>query len=548
MPGHSARQAVGGACRTGRVDGTHPRSPPAPVAGPRRAIAKPQSSPRAPSHADMRLKTPSAEDFHCSLQELLERGEQPCQLAACCVCPACAQTAGLCQAASAASAAGLRQIVRTCLLRPRSREAATAMPPLLCTACFLSRHAPALPTCRHTAPGHGGGAGGHHSGACVCQARTRPRAVLARAGVVVRDATLSARVPGPRTASLRACTRRPGRPLFHPARDCQPFRLGTEPPPAALAASPLYAPSLPCTPRQPHTPSAPTPTPPPTREPLVEERTGPVRVERVTFSADLEAIRRYFVGIIDSTTQNSGGSRALGGHLAALPAHLLPRSCPWRPPHAACGKLSRRSLLGCASRAPTRTTLRPVRGLSRPPAVRAVRHYVRAYLAERLEEARRVLQVGMWCTEGACHEWHEWHAWHEWQPQQGRGPPRARCRAAEQRADSWQDAPPAMPVAGVLAGAACEQPCGRCPPLQAYADQYTAAMMDSLEVARQGEAPTCTAPPPAPHPHPTPGCASVGRVAPRTAPVGRPFGAAVAHSVWSLHPGGSSAHMRVAPS
>lgn len=91
-------------------------------------------------------------------------------------------------------------------------------------------------------------------------------------------------------------------------------------------------------------------------EPLVEERTGPVRVERVTFSADLEAIRRYFVGIIDSTTQNS---------------------------------------------------------------VRAVRHYVRAYLAERLEEARRVLQ--------------------------------------------------------------------------AYADQYTAAMMDSLEVARQGEAERCAA-------------------------------------------------------
>lgn len=86
-------------------------------------------------------------------------------------------------------------------------------------------------------------------------------------------------------------------------------------------------------------------------EPVTEERTGPVRVERVTYAPDLEAIRRYFVGIIDSTTQNS---------------------------------------------------------------VRAVRHYVRAYLAERLEEARGVLQ--------------------------------------------------------------------------AYADQFTAAMNDSLEVARQGEA------------------------------------------------------------
>ncbi len=30
-----------------------------------------------PCPADMRLKTPSAEDFHCSLQELLERGEPP---------------------------------------------------------------------------------------------------------------------------------------------------------------------------------------------------------------------------------------------------------------------------------------------------------------------------------------------------------------------------------------------------------------------------------------------------------------------------------------
>ncbi|KAL4419401.1 hypothetical protein ABPG77_003375 [Micractinium sp. CCAP 211/92] len=86
-------------------------------------------------------------------------------------------------------------------------------------------------------------------------------------------------------------------------------------------------------------------------EPVCEERTGPVRVERVSYSPDLEAIRRYFVGIIDNTTQNS---------------------------------------------------------------VRAVRHYVRTYLAERLEEARGVLQ--------------------------------------------------------------------------AYADQYTAAMTDSLEVARQGEA------------------------------------------------------------
>lgn len=32
-----------------------------------------------------------------------------------------------------------------------------------------------------------------------------------------------------------------------------------------------------------------------------------MRVERVSYSPDLEAIRRYFVGIIDNTTQNSGG-------------------------------------------------------------------------------------------------------------------------------------------------------------------------------------------------------------------------------------------------
>ncbi len=35
------------------------------------------------------------------------------------------------------------------------------------------------------------------------------------------------------------------------------------------------------------------------------------------------------------------------------------------------------------------------RGPSAPAAVRAVRHYVRTYLAERLEEARGVLQVSI---------------------------------------------------------------------------------------------------------------------------------------------------------
>lgn len=51
---------------------------------------------------------------------------------------------------------------------------------------------------------------------------------------------------------------------------------------------------------------------------MTEERTGPVRVERVTYAPDLEAIRRYFVGIIDSTTQNSG----------AGPLQVAAHACP----------------------------------------------------------------------------------------------------------------------------------------------------------------------------------------------------------------------------
>lgn len=149
------------------------------------------------ARADMRLRTPSAEDFHCSLQELLERGEAPHSAAPHCPAPT---SAPRCYKMSS-----LLPHMLACFSRQRCPPPGE---PCTCGRC-PPPPPPIAPACRHPAPGDGGGVRGHHSRARVCQAPARPGAVLPRAGVVV-------------SVALRPLNLRAFHPALHHTTACLP--------------------------------------------------------------------------------------------------------------------------------------------------------------------------------------------------------------------------------------------------------------------------------------------------------------------------------------